>query len=74
MVQIQPRKLALDHAECTDCTAPTGQHEIIQIRTTSARKHLDHEVICLMCVLLIFDKPPTAHPHGHLRVGRGTRV
>ena len=51
IVQIQPRKRVLDHA---DCTAPTRQHEldhtdhtdqqiiqIIQIRNTSSLKDLD---------------------------------
>ena len=42
MVQIQPRKLVLDHA---DYTAPTRQHELDHTDHTDHADHTDQESI-----------------------------
>ena len=41
VVQIQPKKRALDHA---DYTAPTGQHELDYTDHTDHTDHTDQEI------------------------------
>lgn len=54
IVQIQPRKHALDHADCTDPTRPHELDRSCYAGNRPALQDLDYEVgmICMICMIL----------------------